>query len=174
MPVVVMGANVKGRPNYCTVAWATMIDDEPPVIGLVLGKGRKTMEGVLENETFSVNVPDCQLAPEVDHCGLVSGRKEDKSEVFSPFYGSLGTAPMARECPVNIECRLKEVVELEATDLVMGDIMEVYVNGDCMEGNRPDILRLDPLLYAMPGGPYFALGDKVADAFKVGKGYKKK
>lgn len=174
LPVVVMGANVAGRPNYCTVAWVTVIDDEPPAIGLVLGKGRRTMEGARENGTFSVNVPNRKVVAEVDHCGLVSGRKEDKSAVFTPFYGPLGTAPMAEECPLNIECRLRQVVEFEGTDLVVGDISEVYVDGECMEGGRPDLRKLDPLLYGMLGGPYLALGEKVADAFKVGKDLRKR
>jgi len=174
MPVVVMGANVGGRPNYCTVAWVTLIDDEPPVIGLTLGKGRRTMEGARENGTFTVNVPNRKAVAEVDHCGLVSGHKEDKSSVFTSFYGALGNAPMAEECPLNMECRLRQVVEFDATDLVVGDITEVYVDGECLEGGRPDLRKLDPLLYAMLGGPYLAVGEKVADAFKVGKGYRKR
>lgn len=173
LPIVVMGANVEGKPNYCTVAWATMIDDEPPTLGLVLGKGRRTMDGARENGTFSVNIPGTALAAAVDHCGLVSGHKRDKSEVFTPFYGTLGTAPMARECPVNAECRLRQVIEFEGTDLVIGDVMDLHVNEDCLVNGRPDARKIDPLLYVMPGGPYHAMGEKVADAFKVGKDYQK-
>ena len=173
LPVVVMGANVEGRPNYCTVAWVTMIDDDPPALGLVLGKGRRTMEGARENGTFSVNVPGTASAAAVDHCGLVSAHKHDKSDAFTAFYGILGTAPMAAECPMNVECRLRQVVEFEGTDLVIGDVVEVHVDEDCMVNGRPDTEKIDPLLYEMLGGPYRSLGVKVADAFKVGKGFRK-
>jgi len=174
MPIVVMGSNAGGRPNYCTVAWANIIDDEPPLIGLSLGKDRKTMDGARENGTFSVNVPSRRLAAAVDHCGLVSGRKVDKSEVFTSFYGSLGTAPMAEECPLNMECRLDRVVEFGGTDLVVGEVVEMYADGQCVKGDRIDSAKSDPLLYAMGEATYYALGDKVADAFKVGKNYRKK
>ena len=174
LPVVVMGANVEGKPNYCTVAWVTIIDDEPPAVGLVLGKGRRTMDGARENGTFSVNVPGTASVAAVDYCGLVSGRKHDKSEAFTPFYGALGTAPMARECPMNAECRLRQVVEFEGTDLVIGEVVELHVDEDCLVDGKPDARRIDPLLYVMLGGPYHSMGDKVADAFKVGKDFRKK
>ena len=45
-----------------------------------------------------------------DYCGLVSGEKTDKSHVFDVFYGSLKTAPMIKECPVNLECQLIQML----------------------------------------------------------------
>ena len=174
LPVVVMGANLEGKPNYCTVAWVTIIDDDPPAIGLVLGKGRRTMDGARENGTFSVNVPGTASAAAVDHCGLVSGHKQDKSEAFTAFYGVLGTAPMAKECPMNAECRLRNIVEFEGTNLVVGDVVELYVDRDCLVDGKPDARKIDPLLYVMLGGPYLSMGDKVADAFKVGKDFQGK
>jgi flavin reductase (DIM6/NTAB) family NADH-FMN oxidoreductase RutF len=93
LPICLVGANVDGKANFCTIAWFTMIDDEPPTIGLVMGKERRTKDGIMENKTFSVNVPGTELAVPVDYCGIRSGYKVDKSEVFRTFYGKLKTAP---------------------------------------------------------------------------------
>jgi flavin reductase (DIM6/NTAB) family NADH-FMN oxidoreductase RutF len=168
------GAKVDGRPNFCAIAWFTMIDDEPPTIGMVMGKKRKTKDGILENRTFSINIPDSKLAVETDWCGLNTGYKVDKSGVFEVSYGALGSAPLIDSCPISLECKLSRVIELESVDLVIGEIEEVHMDESCMTGGKPDPSKMDPLLLLMPDGPYFSLGQKVADAYKVGKGFKPK
>ena len=173
LPICLVGANVQGRPNFCTIAWFTMIDDEPPTIGLVMAKERRTKDGIVENGTFSVNIPSTELAVPVDHCGIRSGYKEDKSEVFRTFYGKLRTAPMVEDCPVAMECTLKRIVAFEGTDMVVGEIAEVYADDGCITDGRPDPTCLDPLMYLSGGAAYHRLGDRIADAFQVGKSYRK-
>lgn len=172
LPIGILGANCEGKANFCTVAWLTIIDDEPPTIGLVLGKKRRTVDGARENGTFSVCFPSTALAAETDYVGMHSGYKTDKSEVFDVFYGELGTAPLIKECPLAMECVLKEIKGFEGTDLLVGEVAEVHADESCLVKGKPNLVRLDPLLYSMPGGPYFGIGGKVADAFKVGKGLK--
>lgn len=174
LPMCLAGAKVDGRPNFCAIAWFTMIDDEPPTIGMVMGKKRKTKDGILENRTFSINIPDSKLAVETDWCGLNTGYKVDKSGVFEVSYGALGSAPLIDSCPISLECKLSQVIELEGVDLVIGEIEEVHMDERCMTRGKPDPSKMDPLLLLMPGGPYFSLGQKVADAYKVGKGFKPK
>jgi len=173
MPICLVGANVGGKPNFCTIAWFTMIDDEPPMIGLVMAKERRTKDGIMENRTFSVNLPSTAMAAATDHCGLVSGRDVDKSDVFKVFYGELGSAPLIEESPVSMECRLSNVVEFETTDLVVGEVVQVHVDASVVPGGKIDYAMLDPLLYAS-GSAYHSLGEKKADAFKVGRNYRKK
>ena len=79
MPTVLVGANVKGKPNYMTAAWATVACMAPPMVCVALNKERYTVKGIEENRTFSLNVPSVRQVVEADHCGLVSGTKEDKS-----------------------------------------------------------------------------------------------
>jgi flavin reductase (DIM6/NTAB) family NADH-FMN oxidoreductase RutF len=174
LPICLLGSMVKGKANFCTVAWFTMIDDEPPTLGLVLGKGRRTMDGIMENMTFSVNIPNIGQAQVTDYCGINSGHKVDKSDLFRTFNGILGNAPMIEDFPVNIECRLKEVIEFKGVDLVIGEIEDVHIDEGCMDGVKANHKLIDPLLYAMPGGPYLRSGDDVAKAFSIGKTLKKK
>lgn len=172
LPICLLGANYDGKPNFCTVAWFTMIDDDPPQIGLVLGKKRRTKDGILQNKTFSVSIPCTRMVERTDYCGIHAGEKVDKSEVFSVSYGELETAPIIEDCPLVMECRLKEILPFEGVDLVIGDIVQVHAEEFCLVNGKPDVRRMDPLLYAMPGGPYLSIGEKVADAFKVGRSLK--
>jgi flavin reductase (DIM6/NTAB) family NADH-FMN oxidoreductase RutF len=150
-----------------------MIDDEPPTIGLVIGKDRRTKDGIIENRTFSVSIPSAGQAIPVDFCGLSSGREVDKSEVFTSFYGRLGTAPMAQECPVTMECELLRIVEFEGTDLVVGRIVGLYAEREVYRGDRVNARDLDPLLYLSTAATYYRLGEQVGEAFKVGKEYRR-
>jgi flavin reductase (DIM6/NTAB) family NADH-FMN oxidoreductase RutF len=102
---------------------------------------------------------------------MVTGAKTDKSKVFDTFYGKLKTAPMARECPVNIECEVFKSVDCGSHELYIGEITEVYVSKDCTKDGSPDIEKIDPVVYA--GGNYWQLGKQAGKAFSVGKAYKK-
>ena len=174
LPVVLVGAKVLGRPNFCPIAWATIIDDEPAKMAVVMAKKRKTKDGIVENGTFSINLPGANAVAATDYCGLHSGYKEDKSGVFEVFFGKTLTAPMARECPINIELTLDDIIEFEGTDMVVGDVEEVYIDEEKMTDGRPDMEKLELLMYLSPGGPYFLKGQTVAEAFKVGREYRPK
>jgi flavin reductase (DIM6/NTAB) family NADH-FMN oxidoreductase RutF len=169
MPVCLVGAMVKGKANFCTVAWFTILDDEPPMIAIVLGKERATKDGIEENGTFSVNIPSEFNVAAVDHCGINSGYKVDKSKVFSVSYGPLNTAPLADECPINAECKLVKIIEFPVTDLVIGEVVQVYADKSLVSDGKVDVEDLKPLLYSFPGGPYLSIGPRVAEVIKVGK-----
>ncbi|HQA81616.1 MAG TPA: flavin reductase, partial [Methanoregulaceae archaeon] len=57
MPTLLVGATVKGKPNYMTAAWATVACMAPPMVCVAVNKGRFTARGIEENQTFSLNVP---------------------------------------------------------------------------------------------------------------------
>ena len=169
MPVCLIGALVRGKANFCTVAWFTILDDEPPMIAVVLGKDRATMDGIEENGAFSVNVPSEFNVAAADYCGMNSGHNVDKSKVFSVSYGTLRNAPLAGECPISAECRLSKVIEFQATDMVIGEVVQVHVDKTLVHDGKVDVEGIMPLLYSFPGGPYLSVGPVVAEAFKVGK-----
>jgi flavin reductase (DIM6/NTAB) family NADH-FMN oxidoreductase RutF len=172
MPTLLVGANVKGKPNYMTAAWGTVACMAPPMVCVALNKTRYTVQGIHENKTFSLNVPSAAQVVETDHCGLVSGTQEDKSKVFTSFYGRLKTAPMAEECPVNIECRLFRSVDCGSHLLTIGEVVEVHADKDCVADGRPDTVKSDPIVYAQTS--YWHVGKQIEKAFSAGKQYKKK
>jgi flavin reductase (DIM6/NTAB) family NADH-FMN oxidoreductase RutF len=172
LPAVLVGANVKGKPNYMTAAWATVACMAPPMVCIAINKARYTAKGIMENKTFSLNIPSVQQVVETDHCGLVSGAQEDKSGVFRSFYGKLKTAPMAEECPVNIECKLFKSVDCGSHLLHIGEVVEIHAEKSCVTDGKPDIAKINPIIYAQ--ATYFSMGKVVEAAFSAGKKYRKK
>jgi flavin reductase (DIM6/NTAB) family NADH-FMN oxidoreductase RutF len=171
MPAFLIGANVEKRPNFMTAAWSGIACGEPPMISVALRHPRYTLKGVEQNMTFSVNVPSVDQAREVDYCGIVTGAKVDKAAVckFDVFYGALETAPMVKQCPVNLECKVEHMLDLGSHILIIGKIEEVYVSGNCFTGDHPDVKKIRPMMWTtLPANVYQGLGPEVAKAFKVG------
>lgn len=172
MPTVLVGAMVGGKPNYMTAAWTTVACMAPPMVCVAVNKERYTAKGIDEQKTFSLNVPSIHQVVEADHCGLVSGAHEDKSTVFRSFFGTLKTAPLAAECPVNIECRLFEAVECGSHTLYIGEVIEIHADKSCLIEGKLDIGKINPMVYAQYA--YYRVGSQVEKAFFAGKKYPKK
>ncbi|MGD8286781.1 MAG: flavin reductase family protein [Desulfobacterales bacterium] len=174
MPVSLVGAHVDGKPNFLAVAWFTMVSYKPPKIAIALGKGHYTNPGIKENKTFSVCLPSEDMAEITDYCGLVSGKKTDKSEIFDLFYGELNTAPMIRDCPLSMECTLVEIVESSLNEIFIGEIVGTYTEERFLTDGKSDFKKIKPLILSQPDTSYWRLGEPLAKAWSIGKKYKAK
>jgi flavin reductase (DIM6/NTAB) family NADH-FMN oxidoreductase RutF len=173
MPALLVGSNVAGRANFMTVAWGGIANGDPPMLSLAIRHRRHTLKGIRQNLAFSVNVPSSDMVTETDYCGLKSGAKVNKGEVcrFRVFYGKLESAPLIEQCPLNLECRVVHILDLESHALVIGRIEETHVLESCLTDGKPDVAKMGSFLYVTtPAGHYRALGEVIARAFSVGKG----
>ena len=169
-PAIVAGVMVDGKPNFMTIAWCGIMQATPPLIYVSIRKERYSFKGFKdkENGTFSVNVPSTKDAPSADYCGLNSGHNIDKSTIFKTFTGVLNTAPMIENYPVNMECKLVKAIDFEGTHVVfVGEIIESYVNEECLVDGQPDPVEVDPLIFSTDG-KYWGLGDLVGNAYEIG------
>lgn len=170
MPVAVIGALVGDRPNYMVATYCGIAQHDPPMVAVSLNKMHYTNAGIRKSGGFSVNIPTVELAERVDHCGIVSGRTDDKSVCFTAFYGTLGSVPMAAECPLNLECRLVMVLDLLGTnELFLGEVVETYADRDLVAEGRVLVDRLQPLTFTIMDSLYRRLGDPVGKAWEIGR-----
>ncbi|MFX1235268.1 MAG: flavin reductase family protein [Promethearchaeota archaeon] len=174
LPVCLIGAHVNGKPNFNTIIWFNMIHDNPPLIGVAMSKKHYTNSGIKENRSFSINIPTREMVIVTDYCGLHSGARVDKSKEFDLFYGELGTAPMIKECGVNIECKLINIKEFKNTDFFIGEIIEIYIDEKYVKDDNPVVENFDSFICLMPNGPYRKIGDYLGEAYEVGTTYKPK
>jgi flavin reductase (DIM6/NTAB) family NADH-FMN oxidoreductase RutF len=169
MPAALVGANVNDKPNFMAAAWCGIAAYKPPAISVALHKERYTLKGVRENGTFSVNVSSSGMVKETDYCGVYSGEKTDKSQIFKTFYGELGTATLIQDCAVNLECKAIHYLDLGSHTLVVGEIIETYISEGCLTDGNADPEKIDPLIYIPGTMKYHRLGEAIAPAFKIGK-----
>ena len=109
------------------------------------------------------------MVEQVDYCGLVSGRKIDKSSVFEVFYGDLKSVPMIKNCTLCMECMLVDIHELPTNDLFIGEIVNAYTEEKYLTDSKPDIKKMNPLVLTMPDNNYWVVGEHVEKAWSVGK-----
>ncbi len=169
MPVVLVGATCGGRANFMAVGWVTRANYSPPVIAVCLNKRHFTPEGIREHGTFSVCFPGRELIEATDCCGIVSGRAADKSGLFTVFYGETKTAPMIEECPLCIECRLREVRDLESNAVYFGEMVAAYAEESALSDGAPDYRKMGAFLLTMPDKVYWSIGEPVGKAWSDGK-----
>jgi len=167
MPTVLVAANVNGKPNYITIAHAGIIAFD--FISVSMSKRHYTNTGIKENKTFSVNIPSVEMVKETDYCGSVSGKNVDKSQLFETFYGELETAPMVKECPINMECRLIQTVDFPNHDIFIGEVVETYCDEQCLTDGIIDVSKVQPFLFVWNDKSYWKLGKRFAKAWEVGK-----
>jgi len=172
MPVSLVGAHVDGKPNFLAVAWFSMVSYRPPKIAISLGKSHYTNPGIKKNKTFSVCLPSEDMVEITDYCGIVSGKNTDKSEIFDIFYGELKTAPMINNCPLNMECKLVEIVESSHNEIFIGEIVGTYTEEKFLSEGNLDFHKINPLILSQPDASYWCLGKPVAKAWSIGKKYK--
>ena len=169
MPCVLVGVNIGGKPNYLTIANFSAVSIKPAYLIVSMNKAHYSNSGIKENGTFSVNVPSAAMADATDYCGLVSGKNNDKSAIFETFYGKLKTAPMIKECPYNVECKLIQMVDLPANELFIGEIIAAYSDERYLKNGLPDLRLMTPFILSMPERKYLGLGTEVGPAWEIGK-----
>ncbi len=175
--VLLVGANVDGKPNFMAVGASCIANREPAMMAIAILHQQYTHRGILQNMTFSINIPSVDLVKETDYCGIVSGSKADKVKVcqFKVFYGKLGNAPLIEQCPVNMECKVVHVLDLGSHTLFVGRIEEIHVSDDCLADGEPVGAKIKPLLYVRDRArQYVSTGTGLAQAFSAGLELKNK
>jgi flavin reductase (DIM6/NTAB) family NADH-FMN oxidoreductase RutF len=64
---------------------------------------------------------------------------------------------------------LYPMIDLQSHVLFVGEIMESYVNSDCLSDGKPDAAKIDPLIYCTGTTQHHRLGEAVGKAFSMGK-----
>ena len=175
MPATLVGATVRGKPNFLTIAHVGILNfGEPQFLSIGVAKVHYTNAGIMENKTFSICLPSQDLMVETDYCGIVSGKKFDKASIFDIFYGDLKTAPMISQCPVNMELKLCEVFDTPKHDIFVGQLVQTYADESVLTHESIDIAKVSPLLFDMASKKYWSLGEPIGDCWSAGKALKKK
>ena len=126
--VMVSCADKEGNSNIITVAWTGTVCTNPPMAYISVRPERHSYKMIRETGEFVINLTTEALAFATDYCGVRSGRDVDKfSEMkLTKEQGSVVAAPMIKESPVNIECKVREVQEFGSHHMFLADVVAVH------------------------------------------------
>ncbi|RDE11804.1 MAG: flavin reductase family protein [Candidatus Thorarchaeota archaeon] len=163
-PVVLLSVSGPDRPNIITLSWAANVCSNPPTMVIGIRPERYSYNLIKSAGEFVLNIPSTDLIDGTAFAGTKSGREYDKfSECgFTSEPASKVSAPMIKECPINIECRVRDVVPLGAHDLFIVDVISVHIDESVLgENGRLDASKARLFTYLPLNGQYWTLGKKL-------------
>ena len=163
VPAVMVTVSDGGaKDDIITIAWTGTINSDPPMVSISVRKSRYSHELLMKNGEFVINLVTRELTRAMDYCGVKSGRDMDKFEAVKLTRAKAHTVsvPVIAESPVNIECKVTQVLELGSHDMFLAEVTAVLADEKYMDENgRFDLAKADLIAYSH--GQYYALGDNV-------------
>lgn len=149
--------------NLITVAWTGTLCTNPPMCYISVRPERHSYAIIKKNMEFVLNLTTEDMAFVTDWCGVRSGRDYDKFEEMrlTPGKATIVSAPIVEESPLNIECRVKEIISLGSHDMFIAEVVNVraderYLNP---QTGKFELSESHPLVYLH--GAYYGLGKKI-------------
>ena len=174
----IVGVDVGEQPNWITIAHVGILNhasgDIPGYLSIGLHRNHYSNRGIHEHRQFSINIPSQEMREVADYAGLITGSKVSKADLFEIERGELTHAPMIQECPLSMELKLKDVVVLGHHEIFVGEIVNTYVQESCLTHEKPDLEKIDPILFDMMKLDYWSLGQRTGKPWRDGKALKKK
>ena len=162
VPAVMVSCGTMEEKNIITVAWTGTINSDPAMTYVSIRPGRHSYEMIKNTGEFVINLVTEDLAYACDFCGVKSGRDMDKfAEMkLTAKKGEKVDAPIIYESPVNIECKVKEIIPLGTHHMFLGEVVSVSVSDDYLdETGKFHFDKAKPICYSH--GAYYGLGKKL-------------
>ena len=123
------------KPNIITVAWAGTICSDPAMVSISVRKERYSHNIIKESGEFVINLTTKRLCRATDYCGVRSGKDTDKfaDMHLTPEKSVKINAPAIKESPVNIECKVKDIIELGSHDMFLAKVTAVQVDESLLD-----------------------------------------
>lgn len=164
VPIAMVSCGDDLSNNITTIAWTGIINSEPPLVYVSIRPSRHSYSIIKNLGEFVINIPDEKLVFAADFCGTKSGREIDKFKEakLTREKAKIVKAPLIKECPINIECKLKEIKKLGSHDMFIGEIVAVKAYDEYVKENGSiDYGKANLLTYM--GQEYFVANKKIAD-----------
>ena len=166
IPAVMVSLRNKGEDNIITIGWTGIINSEPPMTYISVRPERHSYQMLKESKEFVINLVSEELLFAMDHCGVASGAKEDKFKEMhlTKIPAEKLSCPMIAEAPVNIECKVTEIVPLGSHDMFMAEIAAVHADESLMdEKGRLALEKANLVAYVH--GDYLGLKSKALGTY---------
>lgn len=173
LPAVMVscGATEEER-NIITVAWTGTICSDPAMCYISVRKERHSHAIISRTGEFVINLTTRELVRATDWCGVRSGRDYDKFREMglTAEPSRHVAAPIIAESPVNIACRVKQVIELGSHDLFLAEVVGVEVDPQYIDPETGRFALEKANLMAYSHGAYYELGKQIGSfGFSVRK-----
>lgn len=173
LPVFLVGTyDDNGTPDAMAASWGGICSSDPPGIAVSIRPSRYTHKNLRTKKAFTVSIPSVDQMEAADFMGIVSGADTDKftKTGLTPVRSELVDAPYIAECPVVLECRLMNQVEIGSHTQFIGEILDVKMDASVLgDDGKADLEKIRAIGYDPMRSEYFVTGPVTGKAFSVGK-----
>lgn len=150
-----------GRPHVATFCWAGVLCSDPPLVGLSIRPSRRSNTLIRNSGEFVMNIPSRALLEQADQCGFASDPDADKFSRagFTPARAEKVSAPLIQECPLNLECAVRQVLPLGSHDLFIAEIVAAHADEDILVRGDISVGKLSPFAYCPAVHEYRGIGE---------------
>ena len=162
IPAVLVTSGDMKNSNILTVAWTGILNTNPAIVYISVRPERYSYNLIKENKEFAINLTNEKLAYATDWCGVRSGAKFDKFKEMklTKEKAEFIKAPLIKESPVSIECKVIEERNLGSHTMFVAEVLSIDADEKYIdEKGAFDISKCDLIAYA--NGGYYKLGKKL-------------
>lgn len=149
--------------NIITLSWLGTICTNPPMCYISVRPERHSYEIIKRDMEFVINITTEDLAFATDWCGVRSGKDFSKFDEMklTPGKASIVQVPIIEESPLNIECRVREILSLGSHDMFIADVVNVKADEKYIDPQtgKFSLESAKPIAYSH--GQYYGLGEKI-------------
>lgn len=159
VPPALVSCGTTAAPNVFTAAWTGTTNSDPASAYVSIRPERYSYGLIKESGEFVINLTTDRLVRIADFVGVKSGRDINKFKAagITPVPSSKLNAPMLEESPMNIECRVTQIIPLGSHDMFLAEVVAVNVDERLLDGKG--VLRLEKAgLVSFMHGKYYSLG----------------
>ncbi|MFX1505307.1 MAG: flavin reductase family protein [Promethearchaeota archaeon] len=147
---VIVTSGTLQTPNALTIAWSCPLSVDPPLIGVLITKKRYSYEIIQQHKEFVINIPNFSQIKESYYIGSISGREEPQKIKKAGFTLEASTevkAPRIKECQINLECQLDNIVSTGDHDLFVGKVVFIVINHEIMDDWAFNLRKFRPIYW---------------------------
>ena len=162
IPAVMVSCGNMEKANIMTVAWTGILNTNPATCYISVRPERYSYSIIKDTKEFAINLTTRKLAYATDWCGVKTGAKVDKFKEMNLHKekAKFLQAPLIKESPISIECKVKKIVPLGSHDMFIADVLSIDVDEKYIdEKGSFDISKCDLMAYA--NGGYYPLAKKI-------------
>ncbi|MHA2053499.1 MAG: flavin reductase family protein [Candidatus Hodarchaeales archaeon] len=141
-PVVLASVKYQSMESIITLSWAGTCCSDPPMVSVGVRPERYSYPILKNSGEFVINFPIKSLLDSVKFCGTESGRDYDKWKEcnFTKMTSKNIVPPAIVECPVNIECKVEQIIKLGTHDLFIARVITSHVDSNWKLEKYPKML----------------------------------
>ena len=176
LPVVMVSCGTMEESNIITVAWTGIMNTDPAMVYISVRPTRHSYNIIKESGEFVINLTTEDLAYATDWCGVKTGAQVDKFKEMklTKEKANFVKAPLIKESPVSVECKVREIKELGSHHMFIAEVLGINADEKYIdEKGAFDISKCNLIAYS--NGNYYSLGKKIGKiGFSVQKNKKRR